>query len=73
MAAMSKCPDYVWREIETQGGSTGFFLRGYLRSLSFKYVATSKDTGKRLPQLYYIKMKISYDLGLIAFGVAMAT
>ena len=23
----------------------------------------SKDTGKRLPQLYYIKMEISYDLG----------
>ena len=28
---------------------------------------------KRLPQLYYIKMKISYDLGFIAIGVAMAT
>ena len=33
----------------------------------------SKDVGKRLPQLYYIKMKISYDLGFIAIGVAMAT
>ena len=33
----------------------------------------SKDRGKRLPQLYYIKMKISYDLGFIAIGVAMAT
>ena len=29
--------------------------------------------GKRLPQLYYIKMKISYDLGFITIGVAMAT
>ena len=28
---------------------------------------------KRLPQLYYIKMKISFDLGFIAIGVAMAT
>ena len=49
------------------------FLRGYLPSLSINYVATSKDTGKRLPQLYYIKNKISHDLGFIAIGVAMAT
>ena len=28
---------------------------------------------KRLPQLYYIKMKISYDLGFIAIGVTMVT
>ena len=49
------------------------FLRGYLPSLSINYVAMSKDIGKRLPQLYYIKMKISYDLGFIAIGVAMAT
>ena len=49
------------------------FLRGYLPSLSINYVATSKDMGKRLPQLYYIKMKICYDLGFIAIGVAMAT
>ena len=28
---------------------------------------------KRFPQLYYIKMKNSYDLGFIAIGVAMAT
>ena len=41
--------------------------------LSLNYVATSKDMGKRLQQLYYIKMKISYDLGFIAIGVAMAT
>ena len=27
--------------------------------------------GKRLPQLYYIKMEISYDLGFIAVGVAL--
>ena len=29
--------------------------------------------GKRLPQLFCIKMKISYDLGFIAIVVAMAT
>ena len=28
---------------------------------------------KGLQQLYYIKMKISYDLGLIAIGVTMAS
>ena len=49
------------------------FLRGYLRHLSFNYVSMSKDTGKRLPQLYYIMMKISCDLGFIAIGVATAT
>ena len=49
------------------------FLGGYLPSLSINYVAMSKDRGKRLPQLYYIKMKISYDLDFIAIGVAMAT
>ena len=49
------------------------FLGGYLPSLSINYVATSKDMGKRLPQLYYVKMKISFDLGFIAIGVAMAT
>ena len=27
----------------------------------------SKDMGRRLPQLYYIKIKISYDLGFIVF------
>ena len=52
-----------------------FFLGGgrYLPSLSTNYVAMSEDMGKRLPQLYYIKMKISYDLGFIAIGVAIAT
>ena len=49
------------------------FLRGYLSSLSINYVAMSKDVEKRFPQLYYIKTKISYDLGFIAIGVAMAT
>ena len=48
-------------------------LKGYLPSLSINYVAMSKDMEKRLPQLYYIKMKISYDLGFIAIGVTMAT
>ena len=49
------------------------FLGGYLPSLSINYVAMSKDMEKRLPQLYYIKMEISYDLGFIAIGVVMAT
>ena len=49
------------------------FLEGYLPSLTLSYVGMSKDMGKRLPQLYYIKMKISYDLGFSAIGVAMAT
>ena len=49
------------------------FLGGYLPSLSLNYVGMSKDMKKKLPQLYYIKMKISYDLGFIAIGVAMAT
>ena len=65
-----------------KGGLTGFLrgggyllrssLTGY-PSLSINYVRTSKDVGKRLPQLYYIKTKISYDLGFISIGVAMAT
>ena len=49
------------------------FLGGYLPSLSVNYVGMSKDMEKKLPQLYYIKMKISYDLGFTAIGVAMAT
>ena len=49
------------------------FLGGYLPSFSINYVGMRKDMGKRLPQLYYIKMNISYDLGFIAIGVAMAT
>ena len=28
---------------------------------------------KRLPQLYYIKMKISYDLGFMTIRVTMET
>ena len=50
-----------------------FLGGGYLPRLSINYVAMSKDMEKRLPQLYYIKMKISYDLGFIAIGVTMAT
>jgi len=33
--------------------------------LSIKYVDISKDMGKKLPQLYNIKMKISYDLARV--------
>ena len=34
------------------------FWGWYLPSLSINYVGMSKDIEKRLPQLYYIKMKI---------------
>ena len=47
------------------------FWEGYLPSLSIDHVAMSKDREKRLPQMYYIKMKISYDLSFISIGVAM--
>ena len=50
-----------------------FLGGGYLPRLSINYVGMSKDMGKRLPQLYYIKIKISFDLGFNAIGVAMAT
>ena len=48
------------------------FWGWYLPSLSINNVSMNKDMGKKLPQLYYIKMKIFYDLGFIAIGVAMA-
>ena len=50
-----------------------FLKGGGLPNLSINYVSISKYMGKSLPQLYYIKMKISYDLGFIAIGVTMAT
>ena len=50
-----------------------FFGGGCLPNLSINYIAMSKDMEKRFPQLYCIKMKISYDLGFISIGVAMAT
>ena len=49
------------------------FLGGYLPSLSLNYVGMCKDMEQRLPQLYYIKIKIGNDLGFIAIGVDMAT
>ena len=49
------------------------FLGRYLPSFSLNYVGMSTDIEKMLPQLDYIKMKISYDLGFIAIGLAMAT
>ena len=48
------------------------FWGWYLPSLSINYVGMIKDMEQRLPQLYYIKMKISYDLGFIAIGDAKA-
>ena len=50
-----------------------FYGGGNLPSLSINYVSMSKDMEKRLPQLYYIKMKISYDLGFITIRVTMET
>ena len=47
-------------------------ILGATSSLSINYVSMSKDMGKRVPQLYYIKMKMSHDLDFIAIGVAMA-
>ena len=41
--------------------------------LSINYFGMSKDMGKRLQQMCYVKMKISYDLSFIAIKVAMAT
>ena len=49
------------------------FQGGYLPSLNVNYVGVSRDMEKKLPQLYYIKMKLSYDLGFLAIGVAIAT
>ena len=48
------------------------FFGGIPPTLNMDYIATSKDMGKRLPQLYYITVKISYDLGFIAIRIAMA-
>ena len=48
------------------------FWGGYLPLLSINYVGMSKGMGKRLPQLCYIMMKISHDIGFIAIGVATA-
>ena len=39
------------------------FFRGIPPKFSINYVCMSKDVEKKLPQLYYIKMKISYDMG----------
>ena len=50
-----------------------FWGGGYLPRLSINYVGMSKDMAQMLPQLYYIMMKIYYDLGFIAIGVTMAT
>ena len=41
--------------------------------MSINYVAMSKDMEKRLPELCYVKMKVSYDVGFISIEVAMAT
>ena len=49
------------------------FWEGYLPSLNVNYVGVSRDMEKKLPQLYYIKMKLSDDLGFLAIGVAIAT
>ena len=50
-----------------------YFLRGLPPKFEINYVGISKDMGKSLPWLYYIKMNISCHLGFITIGVAMAT
>ena len=62
-----------WIELNLLRWLDWIFWGWYLPSLSINYVGMSKDMEKRLPQLYYIKMKISYDLGFIVIRVAMAT
>ena len=49
------------------------FQGGYLPSLNVNYVGVSRDMEEKLPQLYYIKMKLSYDLGFLASRVTIAT
>ena len=73
MLLVKKTDPAVIKFKETLRWLDWIFLGGYLPSLSIKYIGMSKDMGKKLPQLYYIKMKISDDLGFIAIGVAMAT
>ena len=65
--------EFKWKRSDTFKVARLDFWGWYLPSLSINYVGMSKDMEKRLPQLYYKKMKISYDLGFIAIGVAMAT
>ena len=65
--ADSKCPCLTLRWLDW------IFWDLYLPSLSINYVGKNRDMEKKLPQLFYIKMKISYDLGFIAIRVAMAT
>ena len=48
-------------------------LGGYLPSLNVNYVGVSRDMEKKLSQLHYIRMKLSYDLGFLVIGVAIAT
>ena len=66
-------PTKLWEKLILLKVARLDFLGWYLPTLSINYVGMSKDMEKRLLQLYYIKMKISYDLGFIAIGVAMAT
>ena len=51
-----------------------WILKGvYLPSLSIYYVRTNKDIGKRLPHLYWIRMKICHHPSFIDIAVIMAT
>ena len=49
------------------------FLRSILPTLSIYYVGIKKNKGKRLPQLYYRKMKTCYDPCFIGIEVASTT
>ena len=50
---------FILKGVETLKWLDWIFWGWYLPSLSINYVGMSKDIEKRLPQLYYIKMKIS--------------
>ena len=49
------------------------FQGQYLPSLSINYVAINKDLEKLPPQVYRIKVKLSYDQGYNDIGVVTAT
>ena len=55
------------------GGSTAYF-RGYTSQVWTSTTSAWVEIWKKkILQLYYIKMKLPYDLGFLAIGVAIAT
>ena len=56
-----------------RSGIGAFSLTSPFKVARLDFFGVDKGMEKKLPQLYHIKTKISYDLGFIAIGVAMAT